>query len=66
MLMGIGALLVVNLLSAAIPLLIRDSVDQSFDNNRFWYYVVAIVLLASVMLGIRLLSRVLIFGVGRK
>jgi len=66
MLMGIGALLVVNLLSAAIPLLIRDSVDQSFDSNRFWYYVVAIVLLASVMLGLRLLSRVLIFGVGRK
>jgi len=66
MLMGIGALLVVNLLSAAIPLLIRDSVDQSFENNRFWYYVVAIVVLASVMLGIRLLSRVLIFGVGRK
>jgi ATP-binding cassette subfamily B protein len=66
MLMGIGALLVVNLLSAAIPLLIRNSVDQSFENNRFWYYVVGIVLLASVMLGIRLLSRVLIFGVGRK
>jgi len=66
MLMGIGALLAVNLLSAAIPLLIRDSVDQSFDGNRFWYYVIAILLLASIMWGIRMLSRVLIFGVGRQ
>jgi ATP-binding cassette subfamily B protein len=66
MLMGIGALLVVNVLSACIPLLIRDSVDQSFDSNRFWYYVVAIVILASVMWGIRMLSRIWIFGVGRR
>ena len=66
MLMGIGALLAVNLLSAAIPLLIRDSVDQSFDGNRFWYYVIAILVLASIMWVIRMLSRVLIFGVGRQ
>ncbi|AFZ44544.1 ABC transporter related protein [Halothece sp. PCC 7418] len=66
MLMGIAALLAVNLVSAAIPLLIRDSVDQTFDNNRFWYYVVGIILLASVMWGIRMISRLLIFGVGRK
>ena len=66
MLMGIGALLAVNVLSACIPLLIRDSVDQSFDSNRFWYYVVAIVILASVMWGIRMLSRIWIFGVGRR
>ncbi|MDR9404155.1 MAG: ABC transporter ATP-binding protein [Halothece sp. Uz-M2-17] len=66
MLMGISALLAVNLLSAAIPLLIRDSVDQTFDNNRFWYYVVGIIILASVMWGIRMVSRLLIFGVGRK
>lgn len=66
MLMGIGALLAVNLLSAAIPLLIRDSVDNSFDSNRFWYYVVGIIALASVMWVIRMLSRIWIFGVGRK
>ncbi len=66
MLMGIGALLAVNLLSAGIPLLIRDSVDNSFDSNRFWYYVVGIVILASIMWGIRMLSRIWIFGVGRK
>jgi len=66
MFMGIGALLVVNLLSAYIPLLIRDSVDNSFDSNRFWYYVVGIIILASVMWGIRMLSRIWIFGVGRR
>jgi len=66
MLMGIGALLAVNLLSAGIPLLIRDSVDQSFESNRFWYYVGAIILLASLMWGLRMLSRIWIFGVGRQ
>ena len=66
MFMGIGALLVVNLLSAYIPLLIRDSVDDSFETNRFWIYVVGIVILASIMWGIRMLSRVWIFGVGRE
>lgn len=66
MFMGIGALLAVNLLSAYIPLLIRDSVDESFQSNRFWYYVVAIIILASIMWGIRMLSRIWIFGVGRK
>lgn len=66
MLMGVSALLAVNLVSAAIPLLIRDSVDQAFGSNRFWYYVVAIMVLASVMWGIRMLSRIWIFGVGRK
>jgi len=66
MLMGIGALLAVNLLSAAIPLLIRDSVDNSFESNRFWYYVAGIFVLASVMWGIRMLSRIWIFGVERK
>lgn len=66
MLMGIGALLAVNLLSAYIPILIRDSVDQSFDNYRFWYYVAGIIVLASIMWGIRMLSRIWIFGVGRR
>ncbi|MFP4135260.1 MAG: ABC transporter ATP-binding protein [Halothece sp.] len=66
MFMGIGALLAVNLLSAYIPLLIRDSVDESFESNRFWYYVLAIIILASIMWGIRMLSRVWIFGVGRE
>ncbi len=66
MLMGIGALLVVNLLSAYIPILIRDSVDGSFEGNRFWFYVIAIVVLASLMWGIRMLSRIWIFGVGRQ
>lgn len=66
MLIGIGVLLAVNLLSAGIPLLIRDSVDESFNSNRFWYYVGGIVVLASMMWGLRMLSRILIFGVGRK
>jgi ATP-binding cassette subfamily B protein len=66
MFMGVGALLAVNLLSAYIPLLIRDSVDNSFESNRFWYYVAAIIILASIMWGIRMLSRIWIFGVGRQ
>jgi len=66
MLMGIGALLAVNLLSAYIPILIRDSVDGSFEGQTFWFYVVTIIVLASIMWGIRMLSRIWIFGVGRQ
>ncbi|WP_346291556.1 ABC transporter ATP-binding protein [Sphaerothrix gracilis] len=67
--MGIGALLIVNLVGVSIPLLIRDGIDElqvTFSYDRVLYYVVLILLLASVMWFIRMGSRILIFGVGRQ
>ncbi len=65
---GIVALLIVNMLGMVIPLLIRDAIDQlrviSFD--RIVYYVGLVLLLASVMWGARMLSRIWVFGVGRQ
>lgn len=66
---GIISLFIVNSLSVYIPLLIRDGVDQlkdTFSFSQVWYYVILITVLATVMLAIRLLSRILIFGIGRQ
>ncbi|MEM9904961.1 MAG: ABC transporter ATP-binding protein [Cyanobacteria bacterium P01_D01_bin.44] len=68
-LLGILALLVVNLLSVRIPLIIGEVVDQlkvSFSLARGLRDVILILVLASVMWVIRMTSRVLIFGVGRQ
>lgn len=68
-LIGVVALFIVNSLSVYIPLLIRDGVDElksTFSFSQVWYYVILIIILATIMLGIRLLSRVLIFGIGRQ
>ncbi|MGK7873490.1 MAG: ABC transporter ATP-binding protein [Xenococcaceae cyanobacterium] len=68
-LLGILALLIVNALGVYIPLLIRDSIDemrQAFSFDQLWRYVLQIMILASVMWGIRMLSRIFIFGVGRQ
>jgi ATP-binding cassette subfamily B multidrug efflux pump len=68
-LVGIVALFFVNSLSVYIPLLIRDGVDQlksTFSFSQVWYYVILILVLATIMFAIRLLSRVLLFGVGRQ
>ncbi|GFE71474.1 ABC transporter ATP-binding protein [Chroococcus sp. FPU101] len=68
-LIGVVALFIVNSLSVYIPLLIRDGVDQlkaTFSFSQVWYYVILIIILATIMLAIRLLSRVLLFGVGRQ
>lgn len=67
--LGIFALFIVNGVGIYIPLLIRDSIDElrtalSFD--RIWHFVILIFILASVMLVIRLVSRILLFGVGRQ
>ncbi len=67
--LGIGALLVVNAIGVYIPLLIRDAIDQlqvDFRFSRVGFYVGIILVLASVMWGIRMVSRVAIFGVGRQ
>ena len=68
-LLGAVALVVVNVLSVAIPLQVRNVVDDLHDG--FSYSAVLgqagrIVLLATVMGAVRLISRMLVFGVGRQ
>ena len=66
---GIVSLLMVNLLGVYIPLLIRDGIDElqaHFSLDRVIYYSILTITLASIMWGIRMASRMLIFGVGRK
>ncbi len=65
---GMAALLVVNGLGVYIPLLIRDNIDnlrQSFTLQEILRVVIFIIILASISWGIRMLSRLYIFGVGR-
>jgi len=67
--LGILALLLVNLVGVRIPLLIRDGIDElqvTFSYDHIAYYALVVLLLASVMWGIRMVSRILIFGVGRQ
>jgi ATP-binding cassette, subfamily B, multidrug efflux pump len=66
---GIFALFVVNALSVYIPLLIRDGIDRlktSFTSDYLTQLALAIVGLTSIMWVVRMVSRILIFGVGRK
>jgi len=68
-LLGILALLLVNLVGVRIPLLIRDGIDElrvTFSFDRIADYALLVLLLASIMWVIRMGSRVLIFGVGRQ
>ncbi|NET50058.1 MAG: ABC transporter ATP-binding protein, partial [Merismopedia sp. SIO2A8] len=67
--LGIVALLVVNILGAYIPQLIRRAIDTlsvtlSFD--QVMSYITLTLVLASVMWAVRMLSRIMIFGVGRQ
>ncbi|MEB3230295.1 MAG: ABC transporter ATP-binding protein [Leptolyngbyaceae bacterium] len=67
--LGIAALLVVNVLGAYIPQFIRTSIDQLSETLSFNAVLPSILLilgLASVMWGVRMVSRILIFGVGRQ
>ena len=66
---GVVSLLLVNLLGVYIPLLIRDGVDQLQENfalDQVIRYSLIVLGLASVMWVIRMASRMLIFGIGRK
>jgi len=66
---GVVALFIVNVLGVWIPLLIRNGIDElqvTFSFNRVLYYVLMVLLLASVMWVIRMASRILLFGVGRQ
>ncbi|MBE9181554.1 ABC transporter ATP-binding protein [Oculatella sp. LEGE 06141] len=67
--LGIFALLVVNGVGVYIPLLIRNSVDElqtEFSFQQVIYYTMLILVLASVMWIVRMVSRILLFGVGRQ
>ncbi len=66
---GILSLLLVNIVSAYLPLLISNSIDQlktGFSFAKLSRQAITLLLLASLMWGIRMLSRILIFGAGRK
>lgn len=68
-LQGMAALVVVNLLSVTIPLQVRHVIDElqvGFSLQTLWRQSGLILLLASVMGGVRLVSRMLVFGVGRQ
>lgn len=69
--LGILALLVVNGLGVYIPLLIRDGIDElrqqtSGSLEQVARFVLLVFLLCSIMWGIRMSSRILLFGVGRQ
>ena len=68
---GTVALLAANVLGTYIPWLIRSAVDdlsriKAADFSHLMGYVWLIIGLSSVMWGIRMTSRVWIFGIGRK
>ncbi|MEQ8974143.1 MAG: ABC transporter ATP-binding protein [Coleofasciculus sp. C1-SOL-03] len=67
--LGILALLIVNAVGVYIPLLIRDSIEElriAFAFDQVLQLVGLIFILASLMWAIRMGSRILIFGVGRR
>ncbi len=67
--LGIFSLLVVNGLGVYIPLLIRQTIDDlqiTFSFNKVLNYAVLIFILASIMWVIRIVSRLLLFGLGRQ
>jgi ATP-binding cassette subfamily B protein len=67
--LGIFALLIVNGIGVYIPLLIRDSIDElrtAFNFDQIWRFVLLILILSSVMWVIRMVSRILLFGLGRQ
>ncbi len=67
--LGVFSLFVVNLLGMYIPLLIRGAIDKlqvTFSFNQILYYVMLVLVLASVMWVARMASRIWLFGVGRQ
>jgi len=68
-LLGMAALVVVNLLSVSIPLLVRgviDDLQDGFSVADVLRQALLIIGLATVMGAVRLWSRMLVFGVGRQ
>jgi len=67
--LGILALLTVNGLSVYIPLVIRSGIDHlatKFSLYQVINAVISLILLSSLLWFLRMASRILIFGVGRK
>ncbi|ANV88522.1 ABC transporter ATP-binding protein [Picosynechococcus sp. PCC 7117] len=67
--LGIGALILVNGLGVYLPIILSNTVDSlqtDIGLGNLTRAVLLMLLLASVMWGIRMLSRVAIFGVGRQ
>lgn len=65
---GVLALLIVNALGIYLPLLIRDVIDSlegGISGAQLTQDIIFILVLTTIMWGIRMVSRVLIFGVGR-
>ncbi len=68
-LVGITALVIVNFLGVGIPLLLRRAINQletALEWGALWRYGLAIIGLASSMWAIRMVSRLVLFGVGRQ
>ena len=66
---GVFSLLIVNAVGVYIPLLIRNAVDTlqvATKLDQVFNYVALILILASIMWVIRMMSRILLFGVGRQ
>jgi ATP-binding cassette, subfamily B, multidrug efflux pump len=66
---GVVTLFVTNLLSVYIPLLVKEGIDRlkpDFDPAQLGRIALWIVGLTTVMWGVRLYSRVAIFGLGRR
>ena len=69
LLIGAIALLIVNILSVIIPLEVKNIIDQLQDGFSLNFIISKsawLILLATVMGLIRLLSRQIVFGIGRK
>ena len=67
--LGVVALVLVNLLSTAFPLLVRriiESLKDGFSQQELLVEAALILALATVMGLVRLASRVLVFGIGRQ
>lgn len=67
--LGILSLLIVNALGVYIPQQIGEAIDKlqvTFSYAQILYYVVLVLVLASVMWVVRMASRILLFGVGRQ
>jgi ATP-binding cassette subfamily B protein len=67
--LGVLALFVVNALGVYIPLQIREGIDKlqvALSFGQMTYYVVLVLVLASVMWVMRMASRIWLFGVGRQ
>ena len=69
LLKGAAALLVVNLLGTSLPLLVQhtiNSLNPGFSLPQLLQQALWLALLATLMAGMRLWSRVLVFGAGRQ